>query len=106
MFNVGSTLTHSFVIGLSSFLQIKRTAIKSWMGMKFGKIESGCGALATLERLENVHRLIMGKCCEHSSAFIFYWIVIILALTRATIKAWMSLKFCQIPSPPTELAAL
>ena len=29
-----------------------------------------------------------------------------LQVTRPTIKAWMSLNFCQIPSPTTELAAL
>ena len=29
-----------------------------------------------------------------------------LQVTRTTIKAWMSLNFCQIPSPTTELAAL
>ena len=29
-----------------------------------------------------------------------------LQVTRTTIKAWMSLNFCKIPSPTTELAAL
>ena len=29
-----------------------------------------------------------------------------LQVTRTAIKAWMSLNFCQIPSPTTELAAL
>ena len=29
-----------------------------------------------------------------------------LQVTRTTINAWMSLNFCEIPSPTTELAAL
>ena len=37
------------------------TAIKTWMGSKSGKIGRGSAELATLERLKNLHRLIMGE---------------------------------------------
>ena len=36
-------------------------AIKAWMGSKFRKIGPGSAELATLERLKNLHRLIMGE---------------------------------------------
>ena len=47
-----STLALPFFIGSSSFLQVTRTAIKAWMGLKFGKIGLGSADLATLERLK------------------------------------------------------
>ena len=56
-----TTLALPFFIGSSSFLQVTRTAIKSWMGSKFGKIGQGSAELATLERLKNLHRLITGE---------------------------------------------
>ena len=36
--NVVSTLAPSFLIESYSFLHVTRTAIKAWMGSKFGKI--------------------------------------------------------------------
>ena len=45
------TLTLSFFVGSSLFLQVTLTAIKAWMGSKFGKIGSGSAELAALERL-------------------------------------------------------
>ena len=54
-----STLALSFFIGSSLFLQVTRTAIKSLMGLKFGKIGPGSTELAALERLKNLHRLLM-----------------------------------------------
>ena len=50
-----STLALSFDIGSSSFLQVTRTAIKAWMGSKFGKIGPGSAELANLESLKNLH---------------------------------------------------
>ena len=41
-----------FFIGASQFLQVTRTAIKAWMGSKFGKIQPGSTELALLERLK------------------------------------------------------
>ena len=37
------------------------TAIKAWIGLKFGKIGPGSAELAALERLKNLIRLIMGE---------------------------------------------
>ena len=54
-----STLAPSFLIGYSSFLQVMRKTIKSWMGLKFGKIKPGTVELAALEI--NPHRLIKVK---------------------------------------------
>ena len=47
-----STLSLQFFIGSSLFLQVTRTAIKAWMGSKFGKIGPGSAELATFERRE------------------------------------------------------
>ena len=50
--NLVSTLSHSFLIGSSSFLQVTRTTIKAWMSSKFGRIPSLTSELAALERLK------------------------------------------------------
>ena len=55
------TLTPSFLIGSSLFLQVTRTSIKSRMGSKLGSIRRRTYELAALECLENPHRLIMGE---------------------------------------------
>ena len=47
-----SALALQFFIGSSLFLQVTMTAIKAWMGSKFGKIGPGSAELATLERLK------------------------------------------------------
>ena len=47
-----TTLTHSFLIGSSLFLQVMRTTIKSWMGSKLGSIRRRTYELASVERLE------------------------------------------------------
>ena len=52
MNNVVTTLAPSFLIGSSSFLQVSRTTIKSWMGSKFGQIRPWTVELAALEHLE------------------------------------------------------
>ena len=46
-----SNLAPPILIGSSSFLQVTRTAIKAWMGSKFGKIDTGSVELAAIERL-------------------------------------------------------
>ena len=51
--NLVSTLALPFFIGSSLFLQVTRTAIKAWMGLKFGKIGPGFTELAALEHLKN-----------------------------------------------------
>ena len=106
MYNVVSTLP-SFLIESYSFLHVTRTAIKAWMGSKFSKICPGSTELATLERLKkstytyngrNVVGTLVFSFLNGSSSF--------LQITRTTIKAWISLNVCQIPSPTTELAGL
>ena len=47
-----TTLTPSFLIGTSLFLQVTRTTIKSWMGSKLGSIGRMTYELAALEHLE------------------------------------------------------
>ena len=81
-------LTPSFLIGSTLFLQVLRATIKSLKGSKFGLIRPRTYELAALERLEkSPSRLVMGESCDHSSGFIFGWILFILAVTRPTIKA-------------------
>ena len=47
------TLVPSFLNGSPSFLQVTRTAIKSWMGSKFGTVGPGSTGSAALERLKD-----------------------------------------------------
>ena len=47
-----TTLTPSFLIGSSLFLQVTRTIIKSWIGSNLGSIPRRTYELAALERLE------------------------------------------------------
>ena len=51
MYNVVTTLALSFLIGSSSFLQV-RTTIKVWMSSNFGQIQPWTAKLASLERLK------------------------------------------------------
>ena len=52
MYNDVNTLAPSFLIRSSSFLQVRRTTIKSWTRSKFDKIRPWTAELAALERLE------------------------------------------------------
>ena len=54
MYNVVNTLAPSFLIGSSSFLQVKRTTIKAWTSSKFDQIRPWTAELAALERLEKI----------------------------------------------------
>ena len=56
--------------------QVTRACIKSRTSSNFGQIEPLTRELAALEVLKNSHRLIKGKCCLHTSLFIFYRIII------------------------------
>ena len=56
-----NTLATSFLIRSSSYLQVTRTTIISWTSSNLGQIRPRTVELAALERLENPHRLIMGK---------------------------------------------
>ena len=79
MYNLLSTLATLFLIGSSSFLQIRKTNIISLMSSKFDTIRPRTAELAACERLKNYHRVIMGEMLLHSRAFIFDWIFFILA---------------------------
>ena len=48
-----TTLVASFLDGPSSFLQVTRATIKTWMSLILGKIPSLTSELAALERLKN-----------------------------------------------------
>ena len=52
LYNVVTTLAHSFLIRSSSYLQVLRTSIISWTSSKFGQIGPRTAELAALERLE------------------------------------------------------
>ena len=52
MYNVVSTLSPSFLIGSSSFLQVTRRTITSQTSLKFVQIGPRTAELAALERLE------------------------------------------------------
>ena len=58
MYNVVNTLAPLLLIGSFSFLQIRRTTIKSRTSLKFDQIGPWTAELAALERLE---KLIMGE---------------------------------------------
>ena len=75
-----NTLAPSFLIGSSSYLQVTRIFITSRTSSKFDKIGPRTAELAAIERLEKkAHRLIMKKVCDHSTSFIFVFIIFILA---------------------------
>ena len=50
MYNVVNTLAPLFLIGSSSFLQVRRTTIKSWTGSKFDQIGRWTAAIERLEK--------------------------------------------------------
>ena len=52
MYDVVTTLGHSFFIGSPLFFQEIRTTIISWIGLKLGMIRLGTVELAALEHLE------------------------------------------------------
>ena len=79
LYNVVNTLAPSCLIGSFSFLQVTRTTIKSRMSSKVCQIGLKTAELAALKFWKHPHRLIMGKCCDHSSSFIFDGIIFILA---------------------------
>ena len=52
LYDVVTTLAPSFLIGSSSYLQVKRTSITSRTSSKLGQIGPRTAELAALERLE------------------------------------------------------
>ena len=54
MYNVVNTLAPQLFIRSSTFLQVRRTTIKSWTSSKFDQIGPWTAELAALERLEKI----------------------------------------------------
>ena len=75
-----NTLAPYFLIGSSSFLQVTRTYMKAWTSSNFNLIPPPTPELSALARLKN--------CCEHSSAYIFYWIFFIFSGNEDNHQAW------------------
>ena len=62
--NLVSTLAPSFLIGSSSFLQVRRTTIKSRPSSNFGPIRPQTAELTALEHLKKIPMdLKWGKSC-------------------------------------------
>ena len=94
MYNVVNTLAPLFLIGSSSFLQVRKTTKKSWTSSKFDQIGLWTAELAALDRLEkspytyngtNLVNILAPSFLMGSSLF--------LQVTRACMKAWMSSNF-------------
>ena len=61
---VVTTLAPSFLIGSSSFLQVKRSTVKAWGGgggLKFGQIRPWTFGLAALEHLKKSPKTYNGR---------------------------------------------
>ena len=58
MYNDVNTLAHSFLIRSSSFLQVTRTTVKSWVSSKFGQIQPFTAELAAPDRLKKIFYLL------------------------------------------------
>ena len=52
MYNVVNTLAPLYLIGISSFLQVRGTTIKSWTSSRFDQIGPWTAELVAIERLE------------------------------------------------------
>ena len=107
MNNVVTTLAPLFLIESSSLLHATRTSIRSRMGSKLGRIRSGTNELPALELLKKSPFTYNGRDVVTSLVLsILNGSSSYLQISRATIKAWMSLNFVKIPSPIMGLAAL
>ena len=80
MYYLVSTLVGSFFIGSSSYLQVKRTTIISWMSSNNGQIQQRTVELAALEGLKNLPKTYNGRnIVSNLISFVFDWIFIIFA---------------------------
>ena len=100
MYNLVSTLAPSFLIGSSSFLQVRRTTI-SRTSSKF------CLIRQRMRRQKKILWTYNGRNVVSTLAPLFLIVSSpFLQVWRATIKAWMSSNFDGIPPRTAELAAL
>ena len=57
--NLVSTLVPSFLFGSSSFLQVMRTTIKTWMSLNLARILPLTSELVALEHLKKRHIILL-----------------------------------------------
>ena len=93
-----NTLAPYFLIGSSSFLQVTRTYMKAWTSSNFNLIPPPTPELSALARLKN--------CCEHSSAYSFYWIFFIFSGNEDNHQAWTDFEFWPDPTKRCRVTAL
>ena len=88
-----NTLAPTFLIGSSSFFHVTRTAIRSHMSTKFGKILPWTAELAALERLKKSPLTYNGKDDVNAPASSFLMgSSLFLQATRTVIRSRMSSK--------------
>ena len=92
-----TSLVLSLFNGYSSYLQIRRTTIKSLMSLNFIKIPLPIMELAALEHLKMIDNVVTSFLIESS---------LFLQVTRTTIKSRTGSKFSQIRCLTVELSAL
>ena len=94
MYNVVKTLAPLFLIKSSSFLQVRRTTIKSRPSSKFDQIGPWTAELAALGRLEKSPLTYKGRNLVNTLAPSFLiGSASFLQVTRTYMKAWMSSNF-------------
>ena len=86
-----------FSSDLFLYLQVTMTCTGARRRSKFSQIRPPTAELVALERMKKSHRLIMGKYsfATFSRLFLIESILYLL-VTMTYMRAWMSLKFCQI----------
>ena len=103
IFCIVATLAPSILIGSSSFLEVTRIIIRSWMSSNFSQIRPWTAELAALECLKN-HFFF---CVVATLASLFFSVSSsFLQVTRITTISRMNLNFGQIRPLTAELAAL
>ena len=78
------TLAPSFLIGSSSFLQVTRICIKTYMSSNLGQIPLLTTELATLERLKLLFNLVATLAPSFLIGSSIFHVM------RTTVKSWMS----------------
>ena len=99
-----STVASPVFIVCSSVLQVTSTTIRSRMGSEFSMIRPGTAGLPALSVWEINIDLYWEKNTLVPSVLDVS--ALLLQVSRASIKAWMSLNFGQIPAQTTGSAAL
>ena len=102
-----ATIAPAFLVGSSSFFQVRRTIIKSGQSSDLGQIGPRAAELAALERIEKFPKTYNGRNVVATPANSFFiGSSSFLQVKYTCIKTWMSSNFCQIPPLTSELSAL